>query len=62
MKSKLVLSLVALSVCIILASDYGFGQKLYPVERVRWRRRRPSPYLPDKSGIPRFQSAPYFCC
>jgi hypothetical protein len=32
MKSKLVLSLVALSVYIILASDYGFGQKLYPVE------------------------------
>jgi hypothetical protein len=29
---KLVLSLVALSVYVILASDYGFGQKIYPVE------------------------------
>jgi hypothetical protein len=31
MKSKLVLSLVALCVCIISGSDYAFGQKLYPI-------------------------------
>lgn len=31
MKRKLVLSLVALSGYLMLASDYGFGQKLYPV-------------------------------
>jgi hypothetical protein len=32
MKGKLVRLLVALSVYIILVSDYGFAQKLYPVE------------------------------
>ena len=32
MKSKLVLSLVALCVCIVSGSDFAFGQKLYPVQ------------------------------
>jgi hypothetical protein len=32
MRVKPVLSLVALCICIIPASDYAFGQKLYPVQ------------------------------
>jgi hypothetical protein len=30
MKSKLVLSLVGLCVCIVSGSDFALGQKLYP--------------------------------
>ena len=32
MKAKLVFSLVALCVCVIMGSGYAFGQKLYPVQ------------------------------
>ena len=32
MRTKLVLPLVVLCICVIPSSDYAFGQKLYPVQ------------------------------
>ena len=55
MNSKLVLSLVALCVCLLSGSDFAFGQKLYPVQGPLTARRRPSRYFPARSGGPCFR-------
>ena len=59
MKGKLVLSLVALSVYIILASDYGFGQKIYPVAGPL-AAQTPQPVFAGQIRRPMFSIGPVF--
>src|SRR6202166_1690441 len=59
MKSKLVLSLVALCVCIVSGSDFAFGQKLYPA----WApltTRPPQPVFSGQIRRPVFSAGPVF--
>ena len=57
MKSKLVLSLVALCVCIVSGSDFAFGQKLYPVQGPLTAQ-TPRRYFPARSRISSLRTAP----
>jgi hypothetical protein len=59
MKAKFVLSLLALCVCIIPASDYAFGQKLYPVQGPQ-AAQTPQPVFAGQIRRPMFSAGPVF--
>ena len=59
MKSKLVLSLVALCVCIVSGSDFAFGQRLYPVQGPLTAQ-TPQPVFSGQIRRPVFSAGPVF--
>ena len=59
MNSKLVLSLVALCVCLLSGSDFAFGQKLYPVQGPLTAQ-TPQPVFSGQIRRPVFSAGPVF--